>query len=209
MKQLYAGRLILQPTAVARLRVTDPYSIHRLMLDLVQLERPKEISDKGSEPSGLQWVDRGEHLCGRVIDFLTMLSLKEEASVLPEDVRLMYRSLPESFLDHENYRFQIVVNPVRSVLGRPGFRRALTNEADVREWFVRRMQAAGADVTISMVDQLKLDSFRKNKMLLKFAGARIFGKLHVEDRAKFEQIARTGIGKGRAFGYGFLQLAVM
>ena len=34
MSELYAGKIILKPTAMARLRIRDRYSLHRMVLDL-------------------------------------------------------------------------------------------------------------------------------------------------------------------------------
>ena len=63
----YAGRVYLSLEAQARLRVTDPYSIHRALLDLIDGERCAAPETS----SGLLWVDHGQTLYGRRIDFLS------------------------------------------------------------------------------------------------------------------------------------------
>lgn len=66
----YAGRVYLSLEAQARLRITDPYSIHRALLDLIDGERCAAPETS----SGLLWVDHGQTLYGRRI------RLSEQAS---------------------------------------------------------------------------------------------------------------------------------
>ena len=132
MKKLYAGRLILQPSAVLRLRIFDRYAIHRIMQDLFHSDLVLgHVAATGDAPSGIQWADKGEHLAGRVIDFLA--NRRPECSV-PEDVDLQCRELPEDFLLHDRYRFQVELNPVRCVNRKrrvPGIRDPLRDGSGV------------------------------------------------------------------------------
>ena len=64
MSELYAGKIILKPTAMARLRIRDRYSLHRMVLDLYPC---RETDGKGPFARGVQWADRGEHLAGREV----------------------------------------------------------------------------------------------------------------------------------------------
>ena len=210
----YAGRLILQQSAALRLKAFDRYALHRIMMDLALPDRDEEIVHRGCSPSGLQWVDRGEHLAGRVIDFLT--DQKIQTDIYPPDVKVLVKSLPEGFLDHPRYRFQIVVNPVKfhrdqdssdGVRG-PGRRIPLVYDEDIEAWFLRRAVVNGFRAQITSIDQKGSDAFKKDGVWVRFNRARISGLISVVDQERFQKAFFVGIGKGRAFGFGFLQLAM-
>lgn len=55
---LYASVLRLDRAAVKALRVTDLYSLHRVVYGLFEDVR-SEAQKQASEPSGIQWVDKG------------------------------------------------------------------------------------------------------------------------------------------------------
>ena len=98
MSSFVAGRVVLKPEAVYRLKVTDRYAIHRLMLQLVVSGEDELVAPeiRTRNPLGLQWVDRGERLEGRVIDFLTTRPIRLPS--LPSDITLLCRELPKHFL---------------------------------------------------------------------------------------------------------------
>lgn len=196
----YAGRLYLSLEAQARLKVTDPYSIHRTLLELIDGARTTEAETS----SGLLWVDKGQTIYGRRIDFLTHHPLPGVA--LAEDVSLEVRPLPEGFLDHDRYRFQVFLNPCRCIQGR---RVAVVGEADIRDWFLERAANRGMQVSISSIDRIGTDVFYKKRQRIVCSRARISGVLRVTDRDLFKRAFLGGIGKCRAFGYGFLQIAVI
>ena len=196
----WAGKLYLSLDAQARLKVTDVYSLHRVLLDLVDGER----SAQPGMPSGLQWVDRGQTIYGRRVDFLTTLPVP---AVCPaEDLSLEIKELPQDFLDHQSYRFQILVNPVRCVQEK---RVAVTGEENISAWFTQRAADRGMQVFISSIDKVGRDVFRKKEHRVVYNRARITGTLNVTDKELFQKACLTGIGKGRAFGFGFLQLSVI
>lgn len=197
---VYAGRVYLSLEAQARLKITDPYSIHRALLELVDGERN---SEPGSS-SGLLWVDKGQTIYGRRIDFLSHHPVPAIASA--SDISLETRSLPGNFLDHDVYRFQIILNPCRCVQGK---RVPVKGEENIRTWFLERAAKRGFIASISSVDKIGCDVFYKKKQRVVCARARISGILKVTDSDLFKSAFLAGIGKGRAFGYGFLQVSVI
>ncbi|MDO5530953.1 type I-E CRISPR-associated protein Cas6/Cse3/CasE [Sutterella sp.] len=200
-KQLYLGRLSLQPSALIRMKVTDRYSLHKIMCDLyysdIRIYNPEECKS-------FLWVDRGQHLTGREIDFLSDRDLSK--NVLPDDLNVICRKLPEDFLDHEYYRYQVFLNPVRQFHRR---RIPIKNESDFRVWFHEKMQNNGMIVRIDQVDQMGAEKFRKGNTKIIYKKARATGILRVTDSVKFSEAFQKGIGKGRAFGFGLIQLALI
>lgn len=203
----WAGRLYLSLEAQARLGVTDPYSIHRLLLDLIDAERP---TGQGT-PSGLQWVDKGQTIYGRRIDFLTVHPVPNVN--IAEDVTLQVKPLSADFLNHSQYRFQVTLNPTISksvsIHDERGKRVPVVGEEAVAEWVLKRMGARGMDVSITSIDKQGKDVFYKKNTRFTFVRARVSGILTVTDSDLFRKAFFTGVGSGRAFGYGFLQIARM
>ena len=122
----WAGRLYLSLEAQAQLRITDRYSIHRVIQELFEYQKKETQSDS----SGFQWVDKGTTIYGRRIDFLSDLPINVRP--LMEGVSLEVKELPSFFLDKDKYRFQILMNTCRC---RENVRIAITKENDIIEWF--------------------------------------------------------------------------
>ena len=205
MKKLYAGRLILQPSAVLRLRIFDRYAIHRIMQDLFHSDLVLgHVAATGDAPSGIQWADKGEHLAGRVIDFLAN---RRPGCSVPEDVDLQCRELPEDFLLHDRYRFQVELNPVRCVNRKR--RVPVIGDQALRAWFLEKAERSGMRIEALTFDRIGTEWICKPNGKIPFNQARASGILSVTDRELFAKVFESGFGKGRAFGFGFFQVAII
>jgi len=79
---------------------------------------------------------------------------------------------------------------------------------DLRLWFLRKQNDWGF-----MVDGDTLDIFdtgvieiRKNGIVVPFNKAQFRGILTVTDSDRFKTVFTSGIGRGKSFGFGLLQL---
>jgi len=81
------------------LRVTDPYSIHRIVYSLF----PK----KGGKSRNFLFADKGGTFNER-----TILILSEEQPEKPPYGELLSKEIPKSFLQQDHYGFEVVINPV-------------------------------------------------------------------------------------------------
>lgn len=197
--EAWVGSVYFTLDAQARLKMTDRYSIHRVMLDLCGDSR----NPAPDTSSGLQWVDKGQTIYGRRVDFLSTHPLPERTPT--EDVLIDVKPLPSHFLEHDDYRFQVYVNCTRCVNGK----RVAVPIHGIEEWAHQRWAMRGMSLVALAQDQVGTDTFYKNRQRLTFARARLSGILKVTDRELFKKAFFAGIGKGRAFGYGLLQLAVI
>ena len=200
--KLFASKLILHPEAQMRLRVRDRYSLHRVVMDLFEPSR-RIVDPSGSQPSGIQWVDRGEHLAGREILILSDRMPRDQ--ILPEDVQLATKAISDSFLQHSSYRFALTANPVAVVAGR---RVGLSNRAQIRDWLHDRAAANGFQIDFVEISRIGIERFQKESRWISYARADFSGLLSVRDRQAFIRCFSRGIGKGRAFGFGFLQISI-
>ena len=137
-----------------------------------------------------------------------ILVLSEREAGTPEFGRLESRPLPDSFLDFQDYRFEIIINPVRRDRASRK-REAVRGREAVETWFLSRAPSWGfapRPETVQVAD-ISVDIFQKDGRNVTLGKARITGTLKVSDRERFIRSFRCGIGHGKAFGCGLLQLA--
>lgn len=203
---MFASVLHLDRIAVKALRVTDPYSLHRVVYSLYPDVR-NDIEKSSSESSGILYADQGgDHNVRRIL----MLSNRRPAdSVNGVHVLVKSKTIPQGFLDHSDYQFKVIVNPTRRdsasrkllpVKGREG----------IAEWFVERaLNSWGFLVPSALlqIDKVEVLQFKdKNQRQLTIAQAHLQGKLTITDTNLFHGSFIQGIGRGRAYGCGLLQI---
>ncbi|MOA24803.1 CRISPR-associated endoribonuclease Cse3 [compost metagenome] len=119
------------------------------------------------------------------------------------------KALPESFLDHARYRFKVIINPTRrdSASGRL---LPVKGRHAIAHWFRERASANWGfqvDAELLQVDRLEVLQFKdKQQRQITLAQAHIQGQLQVSDPQRFRNSFSHGIGRGRAFGCGLLQI---
>lgn len=186
----YLSRYALTPNESLRLRITDPYSLHRVVLGLFpEIKTGRTLfADKG--------VKRG---------IRSLLILSEIQPILAGPGELSTRIIPESFLNHSEYRFQIIVNPVVRKHATKKIE-PVRNRNDIAAWFTTKSPNWGFACPEPIVDEIWVEKFRHKDADITLGCARISGVLQVTDRERFIECFKTGLGRGRAFGCGLLQL---
>lgn len=202
---LIASVLHLDRRAVKALRITDPYSLHRVVYSLYEDVRGEEAK-AASQPSGILYADQGGDFHGRKILLL--------ADRLPVDCidgqygEVCSKPISDNFLEHVQYRFKVIVNPTRRDSASRKILPIKGREA-VTDWFCERAPEWGFQVSTEhlQVDQLDVLQFLgKQQHTVTLAQAHIQGQLQVSDRDLFHRSFCRGIGRGRAFGCGLLQI---
>lgn len=204
--KLVASVLHLDRAASQSLRITDPYSIHRVVYSLYKDVRNVEDKNR-SEASGILYADQGGDFNSRKI---LMLSDRRPAdSIDGRYGQVLSRPITDGFLDHERYRFKVIVNPTR----RDSASRKLLpvrGRESIAEWFCQRAaQSWGFEVSREHVQVDRVEVLRfKDKQLnqITLAQAHLQGELQTLDSARFRESFARGIGRGRAFGCGLLQI---
>lgn len=110
MTDLFASALHLDRAAVKALKISDAYSLHRVVYSLfadarTDREKCSHIS------SGIAYADQGGDFHGRKI--LIVSDRPPAAKVDGLYGEVISKSIPAAFLSHSRYRFQVQVNPVR------------------------------------------------------------------------------------------------
>lgn len=116
---------------------------------------------------------------------------------------------PERFLEYERYGFKVIINPTRRDSASRKLLPVKGREA-VAEWFAERAPASwGFAVTAEtlQVGRIDVQQFKdKTQRMVTLAQAHVSGQLQVTDRAQFQKSFTQGIGRGRSFGCGLLQI---
>jgi CRISPR system Cascade subunit CasE len=200
---MIASEFILTQEEAITLKLTDAYSVHRIIYDLFEDVRSDEEKKK-SISSGILFVDKGVQ-DGKYI--IWILSTRPPRNPLRGS--LQYRQISDSFLTHDRYIFEVIMNPTRRESSSKKIVAIQAGEA-LRKWFLEKApQTWGFRVNENTlrVDMLKPQKFWKNgNSAVTHSKARFIGDLQVVDRDKFAESFRRGIGRGRAFGFGFLQV---
>lgn len=206
---LIASVLHLDRTAIKTLRITDAYSLHRVVYSLYEDRRDVAAKITGRS-SGILFADQGGDALGRKILLLADRPPAEQVSCSTGSCgQVQSRPISEDFLQHEHYRFKVIVNPVRRENASGKLLPVKGREA-VAQWFAERAVKSWGfcvDTAHLQVDKLQVLQFTdKGQHPVTLAQAHIQGQLRVTDRERFRHSFCQGIGRGRAFGCGLLQI---
>lgn len=159
------------------------------------------------------------------------------------DGRFSLKEIVPSFLTHRFYTFDLKANPVKTLVqrgtdGQPLFRAngkrksgkrvPIVNDAELREWLVRKGNARCRDQETGeiisggfrIVEEKPLEISPMNESFFRkkdketgrtqaayHGGVQFRGVLEVTDSQKFIETYRAGIGSAKSFGFGLFLLA--
>lgn len=204
--KLTASILRLDRAAVKALRITDPYSLHRVVYSLYEDVR-SNAEKLLSQSSGILYADQGGDFHGRKILLLADRTPANHIDGQYGEVSSL--TLPDGFLEHDRYRFKVIINPTRRDSASHKLIPVKGREA-VMQWFLERAPQSwgfAASATHLQIDRLDVLQFKdKAQRPITLAQAHVQGQLAITDREQFRRSFSTGIGRGRAFGCGLLQI---
>lgn len=203
---LIASVLHLDRTAIKALRITDPYSLHRVVYSLYADIRAVG-GQPGQESSGILYADQGGDFSGRRI---LMLSNRPPADCIDGQFgEVQQKPIPAGFLDHACYRFKLIINPVyRDSATRKQI--PVKGRLAIEQWFCERapqnwgFEPKWAQLEVGPVQVLQFRDKQQQRITL--AQAELQGVLTVTRRDDFQRAFAQGIGRGKAFGCGLLQI---
>ena len=188
---MIASVVSLDRQAIQSLKIADPYTIHKFVYSLFPGNRRQFL-----------YYDQGGDL-----RFKRILLVSQEQPLVPEIGKIESKFIPDSFLDHQRYAFQVLLNPVEQPSG-SNRKVPVVNKDSLRVWFSRRQESWGFTTDIDMLEifNMGVQISRKNGMDVTHNMAEFRGILEVADRECFIHSFTDGIGRGKAFGFGLLQL---
>ncbi len=190
---MYLTKLFLNPTICRRENLRDAYSLHKLVYSCFP---------KTEEKQNFLYADKGAVRGGRLI-----LMLSDRLPVLPESAESATTELTENFFHFTGYRFEIILNPVRRDSG-TGKRCPITGQLNLLQWFLAKNSQWGFETDSNTLDARTLPAvqFPKDGRICTFHAVQFRGCLKVTDMDLFRKAVASGIGHGKAFGFGLLQL---
>jgi len=203
---MIASVLHLDRKAIKALRITDPYSLHRVVYSLYEDIRDPDQKN-ASQSSGILFADQGGDFHGRRI--LMLADRSPNDCIDGQYGQVESKAISEDFLNHTHYRFKVIVNPTRRDSASRKLLPIKGREA-IADWFVDRGQKSwGFSVSPKelQVDNIEVLRFNdKNQQPVTICRAHLQGKLIISDPAKFRNSFTQGVGRARAFGCGLLQV---
>lgn len=203
---LIASILYLDRKAISELKLNDMYSLHNAIYSLFEDVRTDE-EKSSSQASGFLYAEHGGDRGERRVLMLSDRSPKEMINGRYGVVKS--KKVPPEFLDYDTYQFKVIVNPTR----RDNKSRQLIpirSRPDIRAWFSNRAENSWGfhvfhkTLQVDNIDVLRFKGKNQNNITL--CQAHVRGVLKVTDRECFHKSFRLGIGRGRAFGCGLLQI---
>jgi len=185
----------------SRLNISDDYSIHRIVYNLFPNKRSNAEKTR-QMPKGFLFVDKGGSWDRRQI-----LILSDRKPLQPQIGKITSKTIPEHFLEHDFYGFEIVLNPTkRSMITQKTI--VLRKRQDLISWFLNKMPNQGflVDQDSLQVEKIGVQQFDKKNTTVTHGTATFKGKLKVIDQDKFKKSFKQGIGRARGFGFGLLQI---
>lgn len=199
---MIASILKLSRSDIKILKITDPYSLHRVVYGLFDDVRTG-AEKHASVPSGILYADKGGDFNSRII-----LLLGDREPNTPEFGEVQSRAVPDVLLQHDNYRFEVILNPTRRDKN-TGKTVPVKGRERILQWFTAKTPTSwGFDVNPDslQINNLSVKTFAKKGNTVTQGSATLQGELSVVDREKFKISFQQGIGRGRAFGFGLLQI---
>ena len=189
---MYLTKLSLDAAYCHKHRVVDPYSIHRVV-DSFFPEQSK---------TRILYADNGV-IAGK----RELLILSAVIPELPEDLSGSTCQIGGHFFSFSRFRFEIILNPVKSV-PRSNKREPVIGQLPLLTYFTERMKKWGFESDLETLEVLTLPSmsFVKKGQTCRMHKVKFRGVLQVTDPELFRQSFESGIGHGKAFGFGLLQL---
>lgn len=199
----YASVLRLSRSDTKILNIKDAYSLHKVVYGLFEDIRT-DAQKQASVPSGISYVDKGGDFNSRQI--LMVSNRKPHQS--PQFGLVETKSISAAFLAHGHYGFEITINPSKRDKDTKKITAIRGNE-NVASWFKAHAESSwgfGVNPNTLQVLQVGVQTFEKEGKTVTHGSASIKGELTVIDQDRFKQSFIQGIGRGRAFGFGLLQI---
>ncbi len=187
---MIASTLTLDTTAMHQFTVYDAYAIHRVVYDLFPGTKRNFLYYHYPQAS-----NRGTRI----------LILSETQPLLPFSGSLESKFVQNSFLEHNHYAFKVRLNPVIRTQEKA---RSILRQDELIQWFAKKQSNWGfhADIARLELSNKGVIEIKGKEGSMVFNECTFTGVLEVVDRKSFIKSFCEGIGRGKAFGFGLLQL---
>ena len=194
---MYLTRLDMQA-----LKISDAYSLHRVVYNLFEDVR-SDVEKNSSVSSGILYADKGgDWNCRKIL----MISNRPPCE--NKYGKIESKLIPDEFLQHQHYAFDVIINPTKRDKN-SGKTVAICGRDTIAKWFVEKAPRSWGFAVKQeslQVQEVSVQRFTKNDHTITQGKATLKGEIIVTDREQFIKSFKFGIGRGRAFGFGLLQI---
>lgn len=191
---MIASVLKLSKDDSKKLKIVDTYSIHKIIYSLF----PRELN----KTRDFLFLDQGGNSF-----YHKILIISRRLPKQAEYGNLTIQEIPDVFFNNDYYAFEVKVNVVKKdFYSRKTI--PIKNKADLIDWFYKKSSFYGFEILQNSLDvrEICAQQFQKGDQKITHNSATFIGKLKVLDKDKFKSSFENGIGKGKAFGFGLLQI---
>jgi CRISPR system Cascade subunit CasE len=148
------------------------------------------------------FVDKGGNFNERQI-----LILSKRLPKKPDCGTIESKNIPESFLNQDHYGFEIYLNPTKREKN-GGKIVPIMGRGNLFEWFCSKSESWGfvTERESLQIQSTGVQTFDKQNGQVTQNEVNFIGKLRVSDRTLFIKSFEQGIGRGKSFGFGLLQI---
>lgn len=199
----YASVLLLSREDIKTLKIKDAYALHKVVYGLFEDIRSDEEKLAGAS-SGILYSDKGGDFNSRQI----LLLSNRKPHQTPQFGQVKTNTIYASFATHGEYAFEITINPGKRDK-ETGKIVPIRGREEVEQWFKDRAPKSwGFTVNPDSLqtERVGIQTFDKSGQTVTHGSATMKGQLTVIDRNRFIKSFTQGVGRGRAFGFGLLQI---
>lgn len=197
--QMIATKLILSQEAIKRLRISDAYSIHRVVYSLF---------DRSTvESHRILYSDLGGDFFNHSV--LIISDRTPNVDNLAVKVVVNSKPIPDNLFRLGYYRFRTKIN-VSKKDSKTKKIVPIRNKEEIINWFVQKspnvwgFSPLNNNLEIEKIEALNFKG--KNNQEVYIHQVTLAGILKVADLDKFKKSFSLGLGRGKAFGCGLLEI---
>lgn len=199
----HASVLLLSREDIKMLKVKDAYALHKVVYGLFEDVR-SEADKAAGKSSGVLYADKGGDFNTKQI----LLLSNRKPHQTPQFGKVKTSPILSSFASHAEYAFEITINPVKRD-NASGKIVPIQGREEIQRWFMQRASDAyGFKVNAAsiQIEQMSVQTFEKSGQTVTHGSATIKGQLVVINRERFINSITQGLGRGKSFGFGLLQI---
>jgi len=199
----HASVLLLNREDIKMLKVKDAYALHKVVYGLFEDVR-SDAEKAAGKSSGILYADKGGDFQTRQI----LLLSNRKPHQTPQFGQVKTKPISTDFANHDEYAFEIIINPVKRN-NATGKIISIRGRDEIEQWFIERAADAygfKVNATSIQIEQMSVQTFEKSGQTVTHGSATIKGQLTVIDRNLFIKSFTQGLGRGKSFGFGLLQI---
>jgi CRISPR system Cascade subunit CasE len=189
-----ASQILIRRDICMKNHIINEYDIHKYVYSLFPLEkgivRPFLFNDKGEKQG-----------------YREIILISKNFPKSPPFGTCNSKKVPEELLNYSGYRFSVKLNPVTRNKGKD---KRIEGIEEIKSWFINKAPEWGFQVDTrtletSPIKILTIRDTTKERTLTK-QSVEFSGQFTVLDKSALLRSFCAGIGRGKAFGFGLLEI---